>query len=87
MILRMASALAATAAWAVGRRVSAPNDIEASFGTASTEPTPATVIESSAGAASCAPARSGSPTAPASATTVSPAAVRRSRRFIERTSA
>src|SRR5262245_46675780 len=82
MILRIASALAATAASAVCRRVSAPNDIFASFGTASTEPTPLTVIESCEDAASWAPARSGSPTAPASATTVRPAATRRNRRFI-----
>jgi hypothetical protein len=66
----------------VPRRVSAPNDIAASFGTVSTEPTPFTVIESVV-VASWAPARSGRPTAPASATTVSPAAVRSSRRFME----
>src|SRR5262245_4810095 len=81
MIFRIASAFAATAASAVARRVSAPKDIRASFGIASTVPTPLTVIES-VSEEDCAPARSGSPTAPARATTASPAAVRSSRRFI-----
>jgi len=50
--LRISSAFAATAALAVGRRVSTPKVICASFGTLSIDPRPVTVMVSVFSAAS-----------------------------------